>query len=154
MSKFIATHQKKTFVKTISSQAGLTLVDSMIALLLFSVGILGTLSMLTVSIYMNAQSRIQTGGLAAASQYLEFMLSLPFNDPLLQDSDDGFSPDTPDHGPFSIAATHSSVEWEVDDQFPLRDSKRVAITIRFAGRKGPRKVFRYEFIKARGFVQW
>ena len=152
MSKFIATHQKISFINTISSQAGLTLVDSMIALLLFSVGILGTLSMQTVSLHMNAQSRIQTCEIATASQYLESMLSLPFNDPLLQDSDNGFSPDTPDHGPFLIAATHSTVEWEVDDQFPLRDSKRVAITIRIAGKEGPRKVFRYEFIKARGFV--
>ncbi len=100
---------------------------------------------------MNTRARIQTYDIAAASYHLEDILSLPFNSLELEDPDNGFSPGTPDHGPFPIAATPSTVEWEVDGSFPAPDTKRVTITIRTGGNTNSRKVFSYDFIKAKGY---
>jgi hypothetical protein len=139
-------------LKCISSQVGLTLLETMIALFVFSVGVLGVASMQVGSMQMNAKAHRATCDSVAACKYLEAILALPFDDPLLRDPDDGFAPDSPDHGPFKIEATHSTIEWEVDDQFPVPNTKRVSITVRISGNPMPSKVFTYEYIKAKGFV--
>lgn len=139
-------------MRLITSQSGLTLLESMIALLIFSVGILGTVSMQTGSLYMNARAQSQMQDIAAASQYLESILSLPFDDPLLEDFDNGYSPDSPDYGPVGIASTSSTIEWEVDGRYFLPNTKRLTITVRFHGKNGLRKIFRYEYLKAKGYL--
>jgi hypothetical protein len=124
----------------------------MIALMVFSVGVLGVASMQAVSMKMNGKARWASLDVVAASEYLEAILALPFDDPLLGDPDDGFAPGRPDHGPFKITATRSTIEWEVDDQFPAPNTKRVSITVRRPGKHNASKVFTYEYIKARGFL--
>ncbi len=131
---------------------GLTLIETMIALLVFSVGVLGVASMQVGSMYYNAKARRATCDSVAASDSLETILSLPYDDPLLRDPDDGYEPSSPDHGPFKIAATPTTVEWEVDDQYPIPNTKRVSITVRTTGKDGIFRVFKYDFIKAKGIV--
>jgi type IV pilus assembly protein PilV len=135
-----------------TSQLGLTLLETMIALLVFSVGVLAVASMQVGSMQMNGKARRATCDSVAASDYMETIVSLPYDDPLLGDPDDGFAPGSPDHGPFNIVTTFSTIEWEVDDQFPVPNTKRVSITVRISGNEGSFKVFTYEYIKAKGFV--
>jgi len=139
-------------LKYISGQAGLTLLETMIALFVFSVGVLGVASMQVNSMHMNAEARRATCDSIAASEYLEAILAVPYDDPLLRDPDDGFAPGSADHGPFKIKATNSTIEWEVDDRFPVPNTKRISITVRTIGNTLPSKVFTYEYIKAKGFV--
>ena len=68
--------------KFVSSQEGMTLLETMIALLVFSVGVLGVASMQVGSMQMNAKAHWATCDIVAASEYLEAILSLPFDDPL------------------------------------------------------------------------
>jgi prepilin-type N-terminal cleavage/methylation domain-containing protein len=138
--------------KFVSSQEGMTLLETMIALLVFSVGVLGVASMQVGSMQMNAKAHWATCDIVAASEYLEAILSLPFDDPLLEDPDDGFAPGNPDHGPFKLPIPLSTIEWEVDDQFPAPNTKRVSVTVRKSGNTSSSKVFTYEYIKAKGFM--
>jgi hypothetical protein len=133
------------------NQTGLTLLENMIALLLLTVALLGAASMQAHSIKINAEARRAFFHSMAVTESLETILALPFDDPLLDDPDNGFAPAEADHGPFAIASSRATIEWEVDDGFPVPDAKRITITIRNAGGMGRRKVFAYDHIKTKGF---
>jgi prepilin-type N-terminal cleavage/methylation domain-containing protein len=133
------------------NQKGLTLLENMIALLLLTVALLGAAAMQANSIKMNANARRDFRHSMAATEILETILSLPFDDPLLVDPDDGYSPAAADHGPFRIASSRATIEWEVDDGFPVPGAKRVGITIRTFGEAGRRKIFTYDYMKTRRF---
>lgn len=132
------------------NRMGLTLLENMIAIFIFSVVLLGAASMQVNSMKMNAEARWAFRRSMVATEFLETILALPFDDPLLADPDDGYAPDVADHGPFMIASDHSTIEWEVDARFPVPDAKRVSLTIRVNGDPGRRKVFTYEYMKTKG----
>jgi hypothetical protein len=133
------------------NQTGLTLLENMIALLLFTVILLGAATMQARSIKFNGEARWAFFHSMAVTESLETILALPFDDPLLDDPDNGYGPAEADHGPFGIASSRATIEWEVDDGFPVPGAKRVTITIRKAGDPGRRKVFTYDYMKTRGF---
>jgi prepilin-type N-terminal cleavage/methylation domain-containing protein len=136
----------------ISNRRGLTLIENMIAMLIFTVVLLAVASMQVRSMKINTKARRQLRHSVAVAETLEAILALPFDDPLLRDVDDGYSPASADHGPFEVASSSATIEWEVDDRFPVTDAKRVSITIRTTGDSGRRKVFTYDYIKIKGFV--
>lgn len=127
---------------------GFTLVEVMIALLIFSVGVLAVASMQGVGMagISNAQRGIYNS--VAAAGHLEQVLSLPFDDPLLADADGGFLPETPDHGPFLLADGRSTIEWEVAEDFPVAGAKRIRVTVRRAGAGGTVGAFSYEYLRS------
>lgn len=131
---------------------GMTLLETMIALLIFSIGIMGVASMQVCSMYNNAKALRATYDSAAICQRLEAIHSLPFDDPLLSDPDAGYAPSSPDHGPFEVPTTRSTIEWEIDDQFAVPNAKRVSVTVRFNARHGTTKVLTYEYIKIKGVM--
>ena len=130
---------------------GLTLLENMIALLIFTVVLTGAASMQARSMRNNGEARRTLRQSMIASEYLETILALPFDDPLLSDPDDGYAPAVADHGPFRIASGCGTIEWEVDDRFPVADAKRVSVTIRSSGDPGLQKIFTYEYMKTKGF---
>lgn len=131
---------------------GLTLIDVMIALFVFTVGILAV-ALLQISA-LNCQARAvryMYDSVAAGAQ-LEAILSWEYNDPRLEDTDNGFFPDQPDYGPYPLAVTNSTVEWEVDDNHEDTGVKRISVTIRWsAGRAKPMKTI-YEYLKSDRFI--
>ena len=66
-------------------QRGFTLVEVMITMAVFSVGILGMITMLTSSVGGNAKADVITSAATVAADRLELLMALPYNDPLLQD---------------------------------------------------------------------
>ena len=130
---------------------GVTLLENMIAIFVFTLVLLGSASMQIHSIKLNAEARRTLLQSMFATECLETVLALPFNDSLLSDPDDGYAPDVADHGPFRIASGRGTIEWEVDDRFPVPDAKRVSVTIRTSGDPDRRKIFTYEYMKTRGF---
>ncbi len=109
---------------------GLTLVEVMIALAIFSVGILAVAAMQNVG--MAAMSRAHSGSDHArqAAGQIETILSMDYDDPVLADGDNGYYPESPDHGPQPLPGAKASVEWEVDDDFPFPGTKRIGVTVR------------------------
>jgi prepilin-type N-terminal cleavage/methylation domain-containing protein len=113
---------------------GLTLVEVMIALALFSVGILAVAAMQNVG--MAAMTRAHSGSDRArqAAEQIEALLSMDYDDPALADGDDGYHPENPDHGPQLLSGAKASIEWEVDDDFPFPGTKRISVTVRSQAR--------------------
>jgi prepilin-type N-terminal cleavage/methylation domain-containing protein len=133
------------------NQKGLTLIENMIALLIFTLVLLGVASMQIHSMRINAEARRTFCQSMVATEYLETILGLPFDDPLLGDPDDGYAPENADHGPFIMVSGRGTIEWEVDGRLPVPDAKRISVTIRSPADVGRRKVFTYEYLKTKGF---
>ena len=129
---------------------GMTLLETIIALLIFSIGILGVASMQVCGMSNDARALSSTYDSIAACERLETIAALPFEDPLLSDPDDGYAPSNPDHGPFVLTATLSTIEWEVDDQFPISNAKRISIKVRMHGQGFGNGISTYEYIKIKG----
>jgi prepilin-type N-terminal cleavage/methylation domain-containing protein len=109
---------------------GLTLVEVMIALAIFSVGILAVAAMQNVG--MAAMTRAHRGSDQArqAAGQIEAILSMDYDDPALADGDNGYHPESPDHGPQPLPGAKATIEWEVDDDFPFPGTKRIAVMVR------------------------
>lgn len=134
-------------------QCGLTLLEVMIALLLFTFSIMAVSSMQVHSMKSNASTRNGIHDVLAACKSLEKVLAMPYDDVLLVDPDNGYSPMSPDHGPFLIAKTNSTIEWEVSEGFPIRNAKKIAVTIHRFDQGRTRSPLTLVYIKAKGIGQ-
>ena len=130
---------------------GLSLIEIMVALALFSVGILAVASMQSVSMKSIVSAKRKIFNAVAASGQIERLLSLPYDDPQLADIDHGYAPDSPDHGPFPLPDTGAVIQWEIQDDFPAPGTKRIAITIRNGGGTGNRNATTYQYVKSKDF---
>jgi prepilin-type N-terminal cleavage/methylation domain-containing protein len=127
---------------------GLTLVEVMIALAVFSVGILAVAAMQNVG--MNALTRARRGSEHSrqAAGQIEAILGMDYDDPSLIDGDNGYHPENPDHGPQPLPDAKASIEWEVDDDFPFPGTKRISVTVRPQARSQGAPVV-YYYVKAK-----
>ena len=71
------------------TQSGFTLLELMIALTLFTVGILGAYSMQTSSVIGNSKSRIVSEASLSGADMIETIISWDYDDQALVDDDDG-----------------------------------------------------------------
>lgn len=131
------------------NQDGLTLIEVMISLLIFTIGILAVAGMQISSLRSTATAGRRMYDTTAASGQLEKIISQPYDHPSLQDVDKGYHAETPDHGPFSIEPSGSTIEWEVQDDFPTPGSKRITVTIRSSGSNGRKRIFSYDYLKTK-----
>ena len=111
------------------SKLGLTLIEVMIALMVFSMGILAVATMQSHGMRCTASARQRLCDTAAVVRQLELLLVLGYDHPLLVDGDMGFSPDRPDHGPVVVAESGSTLEWEVADDEPVTGSKHIQVSV-------------------------
>lgn len=111
-------------------QKGLTLLEVMMALTLFTVGILAVAGMQGVSMKTVGNAHRQTRQSVSAANLIEEILAKPYDHPLLADGDNGYEPGSPDHGPYSVGGCAATVEWEVQDDFPVKGTKRISVTVR------------------------
>lgn len=130
------------------SQRGLTLIEIMIALTLFSVGILAVATMQVVSLKALSKSHVSLYNCAAAAAQIEYLLMLPYDSSELADPDDGFHPDMPDHGPRIIKNTGATIQWEVDTDYPVPGAKRIQVTIYQNTKDRRERLFTYEYVKS------
>lgn len=84
------------------SAEGFTLIEVMIAMAVFAIGILAVTSMQIRSIDQNASARMQTEATALAVDWMERLLALPYEDALL---DEAASPFQVQSGSYDIAFT-------------------------------------------------
>jgi type IV pilus assembly protein PilV len=130
------------------TQSGMTLIEVMLALLIFSMGILAVASMQITSMKCQNNARTVTWDAFAVSGQLELLSVIPFHHDWLADRNGGYRPLEPDHGPFQRCREPATLAWEIGGSLPVPDAKRVAVTARTI-RPGPDdRELTYESIKA------
>lgn len=119
-----------------TTEKGLTLIEVMIALSIFTIGILAVAGMQGVSMKTIGNAHRQTHQSVSAANLIEKILTQPYDDPLLKDRDNGYEPGVPDHGPYPMNGSPATIEWEVQDDFPVNGTKRITVTVRPIARGG------------------
>jgi hypothetical protein len=126
---------------------GMTVLEVIVALFFFTVGILAVAGMQMIGMRSSADAAIRGGNCILAGDTIEEILSLPYTDPRLDDPDAGFHPDQPDYGPHPIQPAGGTVEWEVDIPPGAANIKRIFITLRRSGVNGSTLVQSYHYLK-------
>lgn len=122
----------------------------MVAVMVLGIGIVAIASMQTTSTKNGDKAWRTIADTVTTGVQLEQILAVPYSDLLIADLDDGYRPQTPDHGPFNIDGNNGTIEWEVDDDFPSDHTKRITVTVRRPGKGGVVKSVQYSYIKVRG----
>lgn len=139
------------------SQNGMSLVEVLVALVLFSLGMLAVLSMTTGSFRINDHSRSVDEATNLARTTLERLVSLPYDDPLLIDnSADGFAgltnseATTADYHAGNAAASsfvssfysgsRYSFYWNVANNLPVNGCKTISAIVLWNGSMGTKRV--------------
>jgi type IV pilus assembly protein PilV len=101
-----------------SSLRGFTLIEVLIALAIFSIGILAVASMQIRSINLNASAQMQSQATTLAVDWLERLKMLPYDH---TDLDEGNNPHQDQFGSYTI-------QWEVTEALDL-PTKRITVTV-------------------------
>ena len=120
-----------------SSLRGFTLIEVLIALAIFSIGILAVASMQIQSINLNASAQMQSEATTLAVEWLERLKMLPYDH---TDLDEGNNPHQDQFGSYTIV-------WEVTEALDL-PTKRISVTVVNANPNA--KDVRISTIKAQG----
>jgi len=129
----------------IKNQKGFTLVELLIALVIFAVGILGVATMQTTSIKGNSKSRQISEASNVAADQIEKIMSLKYDDAILTDGagthdgidglDDLSSPDhTLDSDSDGVADDQDGdgipdVRWNIAVNEPLQNTKTIKVIV-------------------------
>lgn len=129
-------------------QSGMTLIEVMLALLIFSVGILAVAKMQITSIKCHHRARTATRDVFEVSGQLELLSVMPFHHAWLADRNGGYRQLKPDHGPFQRSNEPAAIAWEIGASLPVPDAKRIAVTV-YSIQPGPTdRELTYECVKA------
>lgn len=111
-------------------QAGFTLIETLIAIAIFSIGLLAAASMQITAFQGNRTAGQQTEVVSLASQHLEELAALPYDDAQLaggMHTEAGIGP-----------AGQYTLEWRIQADSPLPETKTITLTVRWNGRGGQR----------------
>ena len=109
-----ATHK----IKTKRDNRGFTLIEVLIAMAIFSIGILAIGSLQVTSINSNARARMHTEGYTWVGNRIEGLTTLSYDDDDLTAGN---------HGP--VAEGTYAISWLVQDDTPLTGTKAITVTV-------------------------
>jgi len=124
----------KTWKKTLKTQDGFTLIEVLIAVTIFAVGLLAIAAMQTTAIRMNSTGGRLTELSTCGIDRFENLLSLPYGSPWLEQA--GNPP-----GLDSAGNTHQintpdgyQVSWNIVDNIPMLNTKSITLTVTGKGK--------------------
>ncbi|MCK4488100.1 MAG: prepilin-type N-terminal cleavage/methylation domain-containing protein [Desulfobacterales bacterium] len=130
-----------------NKEKGFTLLEVLIAISIFSIGILAVGTMQISSIRGNASARTHTEAATWAADRVERLMALPYNHPDLQDTDgDGAAglndateatDDNPNPPPREGVYT---IFWNVADNTPITNTKTITVIVTWNARGANRSV--------------
>jgi type IV pilus modification protein PilV len=98
---------------------GFTLIEVLIALAIFSIGILAIAGLQIKSINLNAAARMQSEATVAAVDCMERLMSLPYEHP---DLDENTGIQQSQVGPYTVF-------WQVQDEAPISWCKTISVWV-------------------------
>jgi len=113
----------------VTDKRGFTLIEVMVAMAIFAVGILALAGLQTNYISGNAQARLKTEATALGGHVIEQLRSMPFDAPDLD-------PATNPHQPPAGSAGPYDVQWNVDSDNPVNNTKTVTVVVTPINRNG------------------
>ncbi len=119
-------HKQQFAIKDRTGSNGFTLIEVLIAVAIFAIGILALTSLQAVYIGGNSSARMQTEATTLAAQWLERLKILPYAH---DDLDSVGNPHRQIVGAYRI-------EWNVADNSPINEVKTIRITVRPASSWG------------------
>jgi len=102
---------------------GFTLIEVLIVMTIFSIGILAVAAMQMTSTKGNASARRMTEATALAEKQLENLMQLPYDHP---DLDPASNPHASSQGPYSVNWNVTEIDLDTDG---TNDSKKVNVAI-------------------------
>jgi len=115
------------------NQEGFTLIEVLIAMAIFAVGILALAGLQVTYIGGNASAQMQTEATALGAQVIEHLKSLPFDAAELDPAANPHQPPAGGSGPYDVS-------WTVADNTPVNNAKTIDVTVTPINRVNGRQV--------------
>jgi type IV pilus assembly protein PilV len=115
----------ETQMGTLKKEGGFTLIEVLIAITIFSVGLLAIAGMQTSAIRMNSTAGKLTNLSTWGMNKIEELSALPYSDPLL---DSAGNPHQERSGDYTIS-------WTVIDNNPVTNTKNITVTVTGQGKR-------------------
>lgn len=119
--------QRVNMSATIASQEGFSIIEAMIAIAIFSIGVLAVMAMQVSTISGNGGARKISDSLVMAEDQLENIMALPYDDAQL---DPGLNPHQIDAGGYSMVWTVAMADLNGDG---TNDAKRILLSVNHQG---------------------
>jgi prepilin-type N-terminal cleavage/methylation domain-containing protein len=119
-------HKQQFAIKDRAGNNGFTLIEVLVAIAIFAIGILALTSLQAVYIGGNSSARMQTGATTLATQWLERLKILPYAHDDLD----------PVGNPHRQVVGAYQIEWNVADNSPINEVKTIRITVTPANLRG------------------
>ncbi|OEU61284.1 MAG: hypothetical protein BA867_09450 [Desulfobacterales bacterium S5133MH16] len=129
-------YTKKTGIKKSQKDQGFTLIEVLIAITIFAVGLLAVAAMQASAIRVNSTAGLITTRMTWAQDKLEELMALPYSDHLIEDLGD------PPSGTDSEGESHQettpdgiyTISWTVTDDTPISSTKLITVTVTGRGK--------------------
>ena len=129
-------YTKKTGIKKSQKDQGFTLIEVLIAITIFAVGLLAVATMQVSAIRVNSTAGQITTRMTWAQDKLEKLIALPYSDHLLEDIGD------PPSGVDSEGESHQettsdgiyTISWAVTDNKPVPNTKLITVSVTGRGK--------------------
>jgi prepilin-type N-terminal cleavage/methylation domain-containing protein len=115
------------------NQAGFTLIETLLAMAIFAIGILALAGLQVTYIGGNASAQMQTEATAMGAQVIEHLKSLPFDASELDPSTNPHQPPAGGSGPYDV-------RWTVTDVPTVNNAKTIDVTVTPINRVNGRRV--------------
>jgi len=139
-------------LRNITNQQAFTLIEVLLAMLIFAVGILAVTSMDLTSTRVNSRAADMTEATALTRQKMEELLNMDFDDANLTDTNGnglaGFDDDATNTADFSETSGRHTIFWNVAENQPVNDAKTIRVIVTWQNR-GENKNVSFDSIVAR-----